>query len=106
MSRSSSTAIKPSYYSNFEVSSQVETSFPSERGLEQRLAKPRREESGRKAEAETSLARQKSDVARQAYLQVTLKIRITEENQRQIFTQVRIEEAVYDKRYCGPSLQV
>ena len=97
VSRSGRAASKPSCHSNIEASSQVASLTPSQRKLEQRLAKLRREEAERKAEAEFSLARQKADLARQQTdLQANLDIRIAEENQRQIVAQARIEEAVYD----------
>ena len=97
VSRSGRAASKPSYHSNTEAFSQVASLTPSQRKLEQRLAKLRREEAERKAEAEISLARQKADLARQQTdLQANLDVRIAEENQRQIVAQARIEEAVYD----------
>ena len=97
VSRSGRAASKPSYHSNTEAFSQVASLTPSQRKLEQRLAKLRREEAERKAEAEISLARQKADLARQQTdLQANLDVRIAEENQRQIVAQARIEGAGYD----------
>ena len=97
VSRSGRAASKPSCHSNIEASSQVASLTPSQQKLEQRLAKLRREEAERKAEAEISLARQKAELARQQTdLQANLDIRIAEENQRQIVAEARIEEAVYD----------
>ena len=97
MSQSVRAASRSSHHSNAAASSRLATLTPSQRKLEQRLAKLRREEAERKADAEVALARQKADFARQQVdLQADLDIRIAEENQRQIVAEARIEEAIYE----------